>query len=273
MLAETQLLPPILVHRGTMRVIDGVHRLMAARLRGDRSLDVTFVDDSEDNCFIRAVEANNAHGMPLSLADRKAAAARILRGRPEWSDRAVAGIVGLSPKTVAVVRQKPSEEIPQSTMRIGRDGRKRAMQPPHASRRTALDDSAGPASSQVGGPNAHGVGDGGVRTTPSRGWAPPEEFRALPSGRTSVTSAARTSIEPFQGPRILKALARDPSLRLSEAGRALVKKLAACSVAPEEVDRIAAAVPAHCAQSVTQLALAYARAWEELAQTLQTAST
>ncbi|WP_280717717.1 ParB/RepB/Spo0J family partition protein [Kitasatospora sp. MAP5-34] len=256
-----------------MRVIDGVHRLMAAHLRGDRSLDVTFVDDSEDNCFIRAVEANNAHGMPLSLADRKAAAARILRDRPEWSDRAVARIVALSPKTVAVVRQKPSEEIPQSTARIGRDGRKRAVRPPGASGRTAVDASAGLPSPQAHDPHTRCTDDDGDRGAPSHDWTPPEEFQPLPSGRTNVASAARASIEPSQGPRILKALARDPSLRLSETGRALVRKLAACSVAPEEVEGIAAAVPAHCARSVTQLALAYSRAWEELARTIQTASS
>jgi len=36
-LAQSQLpLPPIVIHRGSMRVIDGVHRLRATELRGQR---------------------------------------------------------------------------------------------------------------------------------------------------------------------------------------------------------------------------------------------
>jgi hypothetical protein len=44
-----------------------------------------------------------AHGLPLTLADRLAAAARIVTACPYWSDRAVAAVAGLSPKTVTAV--------------------------------------------------------------------------------------------------------------------------------------------------------------------------
>src|SRR5215204_7137150 len=37
-------LPPIIVHRSTMRVIDGAHRLGAALLRGDEMIEVRFFD-------------------------------------------------------------------------------------------------------------------------------------------------------------------------------------------------------------------------------------
>ena len=40
LLAVVQGLPPILVHRSTMRVIDGMHRLRAAKLRGDETIAV-----------------------------------------------------------------------------------------------------------------------------------------------------------------------------------------------------------------------------------------
>lgn len=73
-LAENEAdLPPILVQQGTMRVIDGMHRLRAAILNGRRSIDVEFFDGSDEEAFIRAVEQNVAHGLPLTLADRKAA--------------------------------------------------------------------------------------------------------------------------------------------------------------------------------------------------------
>ena len=40
-------LPPILVHRPTMRVIDGMHRLGAATMRGDAMIRVQFFERSE----------------------------------------------------------------------------------------------------------------------------------------------------------------------------------------------------------------------------------
>src|SRR5436190_22914423 len=66
-------LPPILVHRPSMRVIDGMHRLRAAQLRGEETVEVQFFDGGEDLVFVAAVQANISHGLPLSLADRQAA--------------------------------------------------------------------------------------------------------------------------------------------------------------------------------------------------------
>jgi ParB-like chromosome segregation protein Spo0J len=87
-LAETEAeLPPILVQQGTMRVIDGMHRLRAVILNGRRSIEVEFFDGGDEEAFIRAVEQNVAHVLPLTLADRKEAVARILGVRPELSDR------------------------------------------------------------------------------------------------------------------------------------------------------------------------------------------
>ncbi|MCZ9343092.1 ParB/RepB/Spo0J family partition protein, partial [Streptomyces sp. TRM76130] len=48
-------LPPVLVHRQTMRVIDGIHRLRAAQLRGDDKIAVAYFDGSESDAFVLAV--------------------------------------------------------------------------------------------------------------------------------------------------------------------------------------------------------------------------
>jgi hypothetical protein len=56
-LAQTETpLPPILVDRRTMRVIDGMHRLMAASVQGRETIDVIFFDGSESDVFLRAVQ-------------------------------------------------------------------------------------------------------------------------------------------------------------------------------------------------------------------------
>src|SRR5438128_1449366 len=58
-LAETgEDLPPILVHRPTMRIIDGMHRLRAAVLRGESQIEVYFFDGNTDAAFVLAVESN-----------------------------------------------------------------------------------------------------------------------------------------------------------------------------------------------------------------------
>jgi len=88
-----------------MGIIDGVHRVQAAILRGQKEIDAEFVDGSSEDAFVLAVRVNVDHGLPLSLADRKAAAERILDTHPDWSDRAIAAAVGLSHKTVGAIRR------------------------------------------------------------------------------------------------------------------------------------------------------------------------
>ncbi|MGW6459820.1 transcriptional regulator, partial [Streptomyces sp. NPDC055078] len=124
-------LPPILVHRPTMQVIDGVHRLRAAKLRGDATIGVRFVDGTEEDAFVLAVSANVTQGLPLTLADRTAAASRILSSHPHLSDRLIASTVGLSTKKVAAIRQCSTGEMTQLNTRLGRDGKVRPLDASH----------------------------------------------------------------------------------------------------------------------------------------------
>jgi ParB-like chromosome segregation protein Spo0J len=122
--------PPILVHKPTMRVVDGMHRLAATRLRGHEEIKVQFFSGSEEEIFVLSVQENIAHGLPLSLADRKAAAARIVKAHPEWSDRRIASVAGLSHKTIGTIRASPqgaSGENTQLRARRGHDGRLRPL--------------------------------------------------------------------------------------------------------------------------------------------------
>lgn len=118
-------LPPILVHRATNRVIDGHHRLSAAKLRGDSHISAALVDGSDDQCFLLAVRSNVRHGKPLSLVERREAAVRIMSAAPDRSDRVVAEVCGLSPGTVAVVRRRTANSGNHS--RVSRDGRTRPL--------------------------------------------------------------------------------------------------------------------------------------------------
>jgi ParB-like chromosome segregation protein Spo0J len=130
-------LPPIVVHAGTMRVVDGVHRVQAARLRGETEIAAVLFAGDENAAFVKAVRANVSHGLPLSISDRRVAAARIIAAYPRWSDRAVAAAAGLSPKTARAIRDRLSGTAGQPGSRVGRDGKSRPLNPAESRRRAA----------------------------------------------------------------------------------------------------------------------------------------
>ncbi|GAA2515797.1 ParB N-terminal domain-containing protein [Winogradskya humida] len=117
-------LPPITVHRQTMRVIDGMHRLQAAVTRGHETINVRFFDGSDEDAFVLAVQLNVGHGLPLTRADRTAAARRIISLHSTWSDRLIASVSGLSAGTIRALRKECGEPKAVAA-RVGRDGRVR----------------------------------------------------------------------------------------------------------------------------------------------------
>ena len=126
MLAEVdQQLPPIIVHAETMTVIDGRHRVLAARLRGEPSIPAQMFHGSEEQAFLVGVQANTTHGKPLSLSERLLAARQILAASPGMSDRAIANICGVSARAVAT-RRKAGPASHQAE-RVGADGRTRRL--------------------------------------------------------------------------------------------------------------------------------------------------
>ena len=82
-------LPPILVQRNSLRVIDGMHRLEAAKARDEKFIRARVINCTDNDAYILAVKANTLHGLPLSRADRVSSARRILDWHPDWSDRAI----------------------------------------------------------------------------------------------------------------------------------------------------------------------------------------
>ena len=124
--------PPILVHEETGVVIDGVHRVAAARMLGLLRVDASLFTGGPDAALIEFVRRNVQHGLPLTLRERKWAATRVLHVHPDWSDRRIAGICALSPKTVGRLRAhdgSDAEGVPQfdASVRVGRDNRLRPV--------------------------------------------------------------------------------------------------------------------------------------------------
>lgn len=266
LLAESNaMLPPIIVHRGTMRVIDGMHRLGAARLRGQTAIEVRFADGDDDDVFVLAVQSNVSHGLPLTLLDRKAAAERILASHPRWSDRKIASVTALSPSTVGSMRRRLTDQDGHSNTRLGRDGTDRPLSTAagRALARDLLDERPNASVREIAtiaGIAPSTVHDVQRRLREGRESVPPSQrisgraTTPLPRGRTELT---------------LSALTADPALRLTDVGRALLRLLTTESVLRQRSAQLAAIVPTHLAGSVAALARRTGAAWYELASKLE----
>ncbi|MFC0435070.1 ParB/RepB/Spo0J family partition protein [Kutzneria buriramensis] len=270
-LAESQAdLPPIFVQRGTMRVIDGAHRLRAAMLRGEREIGVCFYDGDDEDAFVLAVESNIAHGLPLSLADRTAAAARIIAARPQWSDRAIARSTGLAPNTVAGIRRRATAQSAQLHARVGRDGRSRPVNGASGRKLAGELIAVNPEASLREIAKVAGISVGTARDVRDRvrrgeDVLPPRQRSLENRGAVEVNGRKPTG----ERTSTLQNLRRDPSLRFTEAGRFLLRLLEVNKAGVESRERLVDTVPPHCASAVLELARDYAADWQEFASLLE----
>jgi ParB-like chromosome segregation protein Spo0J len=283
-LAETEApLPAILVDRRTMRVIDGMHRLMAASLQGLETIDVVFFDGSETDVFLRAVQENVAHGLPLTQADRRAAAARIIETHPHMSDRAIGHAAGLAAKTVAAIRKRSTEGSSQTSTRVGRDGRVRPLDSGEARRRAAQLLIRQPTASIREVARAVGISPTtviDVRKRLERGEPPVPKKSVTADADTTVGASVPEQYGPAQAAQrpthadaadpaaTVQKLLRDPSLRNNEQGKGMLRLLHVNAVGAEQLPDVASTVPAHCVTVVGRLARYYADMWLEFAREL-----
>ncbi len=288
-LAQSPLpLPPIVIHRGSMRVIDGVHRLRATELRGHSTISARLFEGNDAEAFALAVHLNVTHGLPLTLSERKAAAQRVLRSYPHWSDRSIGLVAGVSNKTVGKLRGCATEEISQLNPRLGRDGKIRPVSPANGRRRAAEFLSVNPRASlreiaRKAGVSVTTARD--VRQRIDRGESPLPDNLARkaaqpvdavvsatngatvpPLGNAHESSRGTRTAPEGRGRDLLQRLRNDPSVRSSEQGRALLRLLSTVVVAISACNEFADAMPAHCSGTFAEIARKNARAWQEIAE-------
>ncbi|MGH3669409.1 MAG: ParB N-terminal domain-containing protein [Pseudonocardiaceae bacterium] len=278
LLAEvaSRTLPPIIVHRQSMRIIDGLHRVRAARLRGDRTIRAQFFSGDDREAFLIAVEANKIHGLPLSLSDRKAAAARLISMYPDRSDRSIAASTNLSDKTVGGLRS--TADLPKSNARTGADGRKRPIDGAERRNHAAqlLVNRPGSSVRDI----ARGAGISlatawDVCQRVARGQDP------VPPGLHRATNRAGPTPRPTPHPRnpdrnahaVLENLKSDPALRSSEAGRSLLRWLHSHAIQQTHYNECLERVPPHCCELIADLAESYGATWFALATQLRNLSS
>jgi ParB-like chromosome segregation protein Spo0J len=277
--------PPIIVHRPTMRVIDGVHRVRAAELRGLSMIEAQLFDGDETDAFVLSVWSNVEGGLPLPIADRKAAAARVIKERPQWADRLIASVTGLSAKTVAQLRGSLAPVIDSPAGRIGQDGRVRPVN--SAARRKIARDLmlANPGLSLRQVANAAGISPETARTVRARLTcpaepAPPRPVPAVPARARQIgtevearppmpTAPLASSRGPVDRARAVRQLRLDPALRFTENGRTLLRLLDLHVKGSHQLAGLVDSVPPHCSELLEKVAAECAASWRLFAQRLR----
>lgn len=262
-----------------MRIVDGMHRLRVAQLRGDAEVRIEYFEGTELEAFIRAVQLNVTHGLPLTLADREAAAARIIRSSDRWSDRAIATMTGLSAPTVGKIRALAVPvRAAESEARLGRDGRVRPLNSASGRQRASELIAAEPHLSLREIAKRAGISQGtarDVRTRVSRGEDPiPARFLPGPkaaAGPTGDPSLPAASSYPIDNSYVsdLNNLQKDPSLRLSGNGRFLLRWFGLHVISQEKRINLIKSLPTHNRARIAYLAKCCSRWWADFAQAVE----
>ncbi|MEV6906200.1 streptomycin biosynthesis protein [Amycolatopsis sp. NPDC051071] len=259
-------LPPVLVHRSTMRVIDGIHRILAARLRGDSEIAVTYFEGTDFEAFVRSVQSNVQHGLPLTRADREAAVLRILESQAAWSDRAIAEVTGLSAPTVGAIRSRATDNSSQSQARIGKDGRIRPLTTAEGRRAAAKIIAERPDAPLREIASTAGISMGTARDVRDR----------LQRGDDPVPIKYSKDKVPPEPPRQdsaagpdLQGLRKDPSLRFNAVARTLLQWLSICDINDDQRNNLIQSVPEYRRDNFAELALVCAERWRNLAKELR----
>jgi ParB-like chromosome segregation protein Spo0J len=279
LIAAEQDLPPIVVHRPTMRVVDGAHRVRAAQRRGEATIRGRYYDGTEEEAFVLSVWLNVTHGLPLSLADRKRAAERIATSHPQWSDRRIAVVTGISAGTVAEIRRRSGATQPGGS-RVGQDGRARPLDPSAGRRLAGQLMTENPRLSLRQVAKAAAISPETVRDVRNRLLSGEEVVPARRGRAVEVPATARTGhgralnlIPPSARPdrpvtdrtAVVGRLTGDPSLRYTETGRNLLRLLSLHAHWTKEWDTIVENVPPHCTDAVADLAREFSDMWADFA--------
>jgi len=122
-------MPPLDVYwieeRDGWWLVDGYHRYAAAKELGIKSLDCNEYQGTFEDALEFSYDANLKHGKPLSTSERKKVAELKLKMHTERSNNWIAEDVGISPHTVAKLRDdlETGMQIAYVDTLMGKDGK------------------------------------------------------------------------------------------------------------------------------------------------------
>jgi hypothetical protein len=253
--------PPILVSRETDEIIDGHHRVAAARQLRQSSIAAVLFDGDPDDAYVEAVRRNVEFGLPLTLEERRMAATRLLESHTDWSNRRIAAVCALSARTVDRIRARcPVEEHGPS--RVGRDGRVRHV-PPELNRLLILD-------------AVRATPEASLRTIAKAVGTSAETVRRVRLAMDLVSADADhlggATIPPALAPRpaidLHRRLATEPAVSSTADGRHFAAWFDATDVGPRWSDYVSS-VPLSRVYEVADEARRRARAWANFAEAVE----
>jgi len=280
--ARTTRLPSILVQKSGYRLIDGKHRVEAAKLLGQSVISARIVDCTDAEALVLAIKFNILHGLPLSRVDRISGAKRVLAAHPDWSDRAVASVAGLSAKSIASIRKSVADHgMSALGKRLGRDGKRHPIAPAEGRRRTVEYIVAHPDASlrqiaretDVSLGTAQDIkeklrrGDQFVFAAATDRPAARRSEGTAPTAHSSPTPTAR-GVEVLAWQAISAKLANDPSLRYTQSGRTFLQWMARRCLSEAEWCEFVDAIPLHWKTEVAKVAARMSEEWRQFADRL-----
>ncbi|MBF6063300.1 winged helix-turn-helix transcriptional regulator [Nocardia terpenica] len=250
-----------------------MHRLRSAKVRGDRLILAKLYDGDERDSFVLAVRLNVTHGLPLTAADRTAAAVRIVDTHPHWSNRMIATVAGIAPATVAQIRGRSTDQSDQLGSRVGRDGRVRPLDPAIGRERAVQLLAENPEASLREVARQAGISPATVHDVrrrlrlgqdpvPGRGSRSPIPTTRLPH---PVESSEPEVVPMTELAAILADLKKDPAVRFNEKGRSLLRWLDQYLAAMTAWNNVSRGIPEHHHNTIAKFLRTYAAALAERA--------
>ena len=267
--------PPILVNRSDGSIVDGQHRVLAAKQLGLRRVLGVWFDGTPEEGYLEFVRRNVAHGLPLTLVERRRAARRILGSRPEFSDRGIGALCGLSPRTVARLREEAGTDAARTNGahhpkgRVGRDGRVRPIDPAAVRKQIAEEIVRQP--------------DASLRKIASAVGASPETVRSVRNEMRTVTcstpgdahaageslATVRAILAGSRKAPIVDACRDDRAFTDREDGQRFVDWLNSTSVEPGDLWRYVESVPLSRVYVIADEARRRAEFWTRFAMAVE----
>jgi transposase len=177
---------------------------------------------------------------------------------PEWSDRMIASVTALSPKTVGAIRANSADDVPVLSSRVGRDGRTRPNNILERRRAAGEFLRRNPTASLRQVANVAGLSPTTVQDI--RDQLRKDGVLAEPEQKTAQRK--KKTVEPtVDHATILHQLRNDPSLRLTQNGRTLLRLFDAHLPILEQWIAIADSLPPHCKGSISEVARDCANMW------------
>lgn len=119
------------VERRGLILTQGFHRIEALKQLGKKKVLVEVRVGTEVHAILDAAGSNNTHGLKRTNEDKRRAVGMVLEIYPDWSNRAIAEMAGVSGAFVDGIRPTQLPTV-GSSKRLGRDGKERALPKPKA---------------------------------------------------------------------------------------------------------------------------------------------